>query len=221
LKVRPSGKIRFGPEEKSMSEHARQLVAEHARKGTALRDVFFAHNGEHIVRIAREMAVCLAKGGKLLLCGNGGSAADAQHLAAEFVNRFLLERPPLPAMALTTDSSILTAIGNDYDFEQIFLKQVQAFGMPGDILVGISTSGNSPNVLRALKWANEHGLITVGLLGRKGGSILAHCAHCLLVECEETALVQEVHITVGHLLCRLVDHYLFEAVVELEPFLKE
>jgi D-sedoheptulose 7-phosphate isomerase len=204
-----------------MSDHARHLVAEHARKGNVLREEFFAHNGENIVAIAREIAICMAKGGKLLLCGNGGSAADAQHLAAEFVNRFLLERPPLPALALTTDSSILTAVGNDYDFDQIFLKQAQALGLPGDLLVGISTSGNSPNVLRAMKWANEHGLVTVGLLGRKGGPILEHCVHCLLVECEETALVQEVHIAVGHMLCRLVDYFLFEAVAELEPFLKD
>jgi D-sedoheptulose 7-phosphate isomerase len=204
-----------------MSEQASRLVAEHVRKGSAAREEFFSRNQERIVTVAREMAVCLAKGGKLLLCGNGGSAADAQHLAAEFVNRFVLERPPLPALALTTDTSILTAIGNDYDFEQIFLKQVQAFGLQGDVLVGISTSGNSPNVLRAMKWANENGLVTVGLLGRKGGTIIGQCTHCLLVECEETALVQEVHITIGHLLCRLVDHFLFEAVVELEPYLKE
>jgi D-sedoheptulose 7-phosphate isomerase len=204
-----------------MSEHASRLVAEHARKGSAVREEFFSRNHESVVMVAREMAVCLAKGGKLLLCGNGGSAADAQHLAAEFVNRFVLERPPLPALALTTDTSILTAIGNDYDFEQIFLKQVQAFGLQGDVLVGISTSGNSPNVLRAMKWANESGLVTVGLLGRNGGTILSQCAHALLVECEETALVQEVHITIGHLLCRLVDYFLFEAVVELEPFLKD
>jgi D-sedoheptulose 7-phosphate isomerase len=206
--------------ENGMSERAMRLVVEHSRKGAALRENFFAKNGEKIVHIARDMAVCLAKGGKLLLCGNGGSAADAQHLAAEFVNRFLIERPPLPALALTTDTSILTAIGNDYAFDQIFLKQVQAFGVAGDMLVGISTSGSSPNVLRAMEWANDHGLSTVGLLGRKGGPIMDRCTHPLLVECEETALIQEVHIAAGHMLCSLVDHFLFEAVIELEPFLK-
>ncbi|MFP4515706.1 MAG: D-sedoheptulose 7-phosphate isomerase [Desulfovibrionales bacterium] len=202
-----------------MSDHIEQIILEHSRKGALLREEFFAENAGRIKEIARTMAVCLARGGKILLCGNGGSAADAQHLAAEFVNRFLMERPPLPAQALTTDSSILTAIGNDYDFSQIFLKQVQAFGMEGDVLVGISTSGNSPNVTKALKWANKHGMVTVGLLGKKGGEMLAHCSLSVVVEHEETPLIQEVQIGVGHLLCRLVDYYLFEAVVELEKYL--
>ena len=134
-----------------MSEKAVQKVQEHARKGLAAREKFFEARSGLVVQVARAMAVCLAKGGKILFCGNGGSAADCQHLAAEFVNRFKLERPPLPGIALTTDSSILTAIGNDYGFDQVFEKQVQALGREGDVLVGLSTSGSSPNVLRALK----------------------------------------------------------------------
>lgn len=202
-----------------MSEKAKQLVLEHGQKGAAIREAFFRDQHEKIVNIAREMAVCLAQGGKLLFCGNGGSAADSQHLAAEFVNRFQLERPPLPAMALTTDTSILTAIGNDYDFDQIFLKQVQAFGLEGDILVGISTSGHSKNIIAALEWATDNGLITVGLLGKNGGGMLPLCRHALVVEDGDTPIIQEIQIAVGHMFCRLVDYFLFEAVAELNPYL--
>lgn len=152
-------------------------------------------------------------------CGNGGSAADAQHLAAEFVNRFMIERPPLPAIALTTDTSALTAIANDYSFDQVFSKQVRALGRPGDVLVGISTSGNSPNVCEALKVALENGMVTVGLGGGSGGAMLQYSHHALIVSDTRTPLIQEIHATIGHLLCGLVDYYLFEAVAELEPFL--
>lgn len=202
-----------------MSTEALELVLEHAREGAELRERFFRENGHLLVLVGRALAVCLARGGKILFCGNGGSAADCQHLAAEFVNRFQLERPPLPALALTTDSSILTAIGNDYGFELVFAKQVQALGRPGDVLVGLSTSGNSPNVVAAMRLAKEKGLTTVGLAG-KGGEIVSLCDHALLVPHAVTALVQEIHITAGHLLCKLVDYYLFEAVVELKPYLE-
>ena len=145
------------------------------------------------------MARSLVAGGKILFCGNGGSAADAQHFAAELVNRFLMERPPLPAVALTTDSSALTAIGNDYDFSLIFSRQVQALGRPGDVLVGISTSGKSPNVCEALRTAQENGLITVGLSGGNGGAMVAHCHHALIVPDKSTPLIQEVHAAIGHM----------------------
>lgn len=203
-----------------MSENALRLIAAYNDEAIALRVRFFAENAALIDATARTMAVALARGGKVLFCGNGGSAADAQHLAAEFVNRFELERPPLPALALTTDSSILTAIGNDYGFDRVFAKQVQALAAPGDVVVGISTSGNSPNVLAALRAARDKGCVTVGLAGRNGG-IVPLCDHALLVPHDRTALIQEVHITIGHLLCKLVDHYLFEAVVELGPFLED
>lgn len=204
-----------------MSEEALRIVLDHSAKGREVREKFFAEHGRKVVEVARLLAVCLARGGKILLCGNGGSAADAQHVAGELVNRFLLERPPLPAVALTTDTSVLTAIGNDYGFEQIFSKQVQALGKPGDVLVAISTSGNSANVNLALRAAREKGLTTVGLGGRSGGEMLPFCDHALLVDAESTPLIQEVHLAVEHLLCQLVDYYLFEAVMELTPYLDQ
>ncbi len=201
-----------------MSANARNQVLAYAREGCALREAFFSRNADHVVEAGRVLALTLARGGKILLCGNGGSAADAQHLAAEFVNRFQLERPPLPALALTTDSSALTAIANDYSFEQVFSKQVQALGNKGDVLIGISTSGNSANVIQALKTAASKGLITMGLSG--GDGIMPQlCDFSLHVESKATPLVQEVHIAVGHQLCRLVDYFLFEAVIELQPYL--
>ncbi|MFZ5812037.1 MAG: D-sedoheptulose 7-phosphate isomerase [Thermodesulfobacteriota bacterium] len=203
-----------------MSGHVVEEILGYAREGCALRERFFAENAEQVARVARTMAVCLARGGKLLFCGNGGSAADAQHLAAEFVNRFQIERPPLPALALTTDTSILTAVGNDYGFERVFAKQVQALGARGDVLTGISTSGNSPNVLEAMRAAREKGMVTVGLAGQNG-DIVPLSDFALLVPSTSTPLIQEIHITAGHLLCKLVDHYLFEAVMELRPYLDE
>jgi D-sedoheptulose 7-phosphate isomerase len=196
-----------------------ELVTEYANEGTQLRERFFRENSQTVVAAGRTMAICLAKGGKILFCGNGGSAADAQHLAAEFVNRFQLERPPLPAIALTTDSSILTAIGNDYGFDQVFAKQVQALGSPGDVLVGISTSGNSPNVIAAMRQARQKGMTTVGMTG-KNGEIVQFSDLAILVPHSVTAYIQEIHIACGHLMCKLADHYLFEAVVELKPYLE-
>ena len=200
-------------------DNAVQKVMEHARAGIEARQAFFEEQAEAVVAIARQMAVCLAKGGKILFCGNGGSAADSQHLAAEFVNRFKLERPPLPAIALTTDTSILTAIGNDYGFDQVFLKQVQALGKAGDMLVGLTTSGGSPNVLHALREARRRGLTSVALTGRNTSEAAPLSDWVLAVPTTDTPVVQEVHIAAGHMLCHLVDHFLFEAVMELDPYL--
>jgi D-sedoheptulose 7-phosphate isomerase len=202
-----------------MTERVRRIITDHAQDGARLRIAFFDQNADLVAGAARAMALCLAGGGKILFCGNGGSAADAQHFAAELVNRFMMERPPLPAIALTTDSSALTAIGNDYAFDRIFSKQVQALGRPGDVLVGISTSGKSANVNEALRVGQENGLVTVGLGGGSGGPMLAHCHHALIVPDTRTPLIQETHAAIGHLLCGLIDYYLFEAVAELEPFL--
>jgi len=151
-----------------------------------------------------------------MFCGNGGSAADAQHLAAEFVNRYRMERPPLPALALSTDTSVLTAIGNDYSFNEVFAKQVKALGQEGDMLFGISTSGNSPNVSEALHQAEEKKIATAGFLGGDGGTLLGSCRFSLVVASKDTPLVQEGHIAAGHMLCHLVDYFLFEAVSELD-----
>jgi D-sedoheptulose 7-phosphate isomerase len=149
------------------------------------------------------------EGNKVMLFGNGGSAADAQHIAAEFVNRFLIERPPLPAMALTTDTSVITSIGNDYNYDQIFLKQVKALGKEGDIAWGISTSGNSPNVIKALKAAKSMGMKTIGLTGKDGGKMGKMVDFHLNVESDSTPRIQETHITLSHVICELVDIKLF------------
>ena len=165
-------------------------------------------NLDTIVRTADLLATCIASGHKILIFGNGGSAADAQHLAAEFVNRFVLERPPLAALALTTDTSILTSIGNDYSFEDVFAKQLTALGKKDDVAWGISTSGNSKNVIKALVTARQNGLATFGMTGR--GGRLADCADLVFrVDSDSTARIQETHIAVGHILCDLVDRTLW------------
>ncbi len=162
-----------------------------------------------IASAAAALMECLDHGGQILLCGNGGSAADAQHLAAEFVGRFVRERRALPALALTTDSSILTAIGNDYGFEEVFARQIRALGRSGDVLIATSTSGNSPNILTAVKEARERGIRTIGLAGRDGGA-LARCVDIpLVVRSGNTARVQECHIAIGHILCELVEEGMF------------
>ena len=203
-----------------MSSKIRQIIARHAEEGLRLRKDFFADQAKSLEDCARCIALAVAKGHKLLICGNGGSAADAQHLAGEFVNRFLIERPPLPVIALTTDSSVLTAISNDFGFEQVFTKQIYALGVPGDALLAISTSGKSPNVLAALRVAREKGLHTIGLSGA-GHDMDALCDIILHVPQASTPLVQEIHISAGHLICALVDHFLFEDVMTILPSLHD
>ncbi|MGO8760923.1 MAG: SIS domain-containing protein [Desulfobaccales bacterium] len=165
--------------------------------------------GPQVAAAASMLAQVFQAGGRVLIFGNGGSAADAQHLAAEFVNRFQVERPPLAALALTTDTSILTAVANDYDFKEVFAKQVRAFGKPGDLAWGISTSGNSPNVVAGLDAARALGLATLALSGGGGGPVAAAADLALVVPSQSTPRVQEVHITLGHVLCDLVDYLLF------------
>ena len=163
---------------------------------------------ETLIKAADMLATCLASGHKILLFGNGGSAADAQHLAAEFVNRFQIERHPLAALALTTDTSVITSIGNDYAFDLIFTKQVQGLGRRDDVAWGISTSGNSPNVVAGLKAAREMGLRCLGMTGQ--GGALAEVSDLLLtVPSATTARVQETHIVMGHMLCQMVETMLF------------
>ncbi|WP_024333720.1 D-sedoheptulose-7-phosphate isomerase [Desulfotignum balticum] len=173
-----------------------------------VKQSFFDTHLAAVETCARKMADTLTAGGKLLLFGNGGSAADCQHIAAEFINRFAMERPPLPAIALTCDTSVLTSIGNDYSFDDIFLKQIQALGRPGDLAIAISTSGNSPNVIRAAEEAGKMGLFVVGFSGTAGRlqelSDIPFCVHSPV-----TARIQETHILLAHILCDLTERILF------------
>lgn len=164
-----------------------------------------------VVKAADSMTECLRSGNKILFFGNGGSAADAQHLAAELTGRFLEERKSLAGCALTTNSSILTAIGNDYSFDEVFARQIQGMGSPGDIAFAITTSGNSPNVLRALLVAREMRLVTVGLTGRTGGKLPGAADHCIRIPSDHTPRIQEAHILTGHILCELIEEALFHA----------
>lgn len=158
-----------------------------------------------VERVATVVKAALANGNKVLFCGNGGSAADSQHLAAEFVGRFQKERQGLPAIALTVDTSILTAVGNDYGFDKVFVRQVEALGNKGDVLVGISTSGNSPNVLAAIELAKSKGIFCVGMTAAGGGNMMEVCDECIAIPAKITARAQEMHILIGHILCELVD----------------
>jgi D-sedoheptulose 7-phosphate isomerase len=160
---------------------------------------------EPVLKAARAIAGAFASGGKLLIFGNGGSASDAQHVAAEFVGRFLRERKALAAIALTTDTSVLTSIGNDYAFDRIFVRQIEALGRPGDVALGISTSGQSPNVLAALDEARQRGLVTIAVTGRDGGAIGRAAAIHINVPSASTPRVQEVHRTLLHVICDLAE----------------
>lgn len=186
----------------------------HAQLSTTrgIMDAMLADTKIHQVMLAAAQAAihCLRHEGKILLAGNGGSAADAQHIAGEFVSRFAFDRPGLPAIALTTDTSVLTAIGNDYGYEKLFERQVQAHGRRGDIFIGYSTSGKSPNVLRAFEEARRLGLITVGLTGNRGGPMRELCDHLFEVPSADTPKIQEGHLVLGHILCGLVENALFE-----------
>jgi D-sedoheptulose 7-phosphate isomerase len=179
------------------------------RRTIAVLQEFAAQGLEPVVQAAEAIAKALAGQRKLLVFGNGGSAADAQHLAAELVNRFQLERPGLPAVALTTDSSVITSIANDYHFDEVFARQVKTLGQKGDVALGISTSGRSPNVLAALAAARAQGLVTIGLTGAPGGDLAPLCELVIAAPGGETPRVQEVHAVVVHLICELVDTRLF------------
>ena len=175
-----------------------------------VKQAFLRDNLEALTQAIDAIVAAFMRGNKLLLFGNGGSAADAQHIAAEFTNRFLIERPPLPAIALTTDSSALTAIANDYAYAQVFAKQVQALGKPEDIAIAISTSGNSPNVLAAIEACKKLNISTIGLTGGSGGKMIGKVDYMLCVaEGKNSPRIQETHILVGHVICDIVDQKLF------------
>jgi D-sedoheptulose 7-phosphate isomerase len=180
----------------------------------AIDDPAFAST---IAAIVDRVAVALGAGRKLLLAGNGGSAADAQHLAGELLSRLNYDRAPTAAIALTTDSSVLTAIGNDYGYERVFERQVRGLGQKGDVLLAISTSGRSPNILRAIAAAHDLGLVTIGLTGRTGGEMTALCDLCLHAPSDSTPLVQQIHITAGHVICGLVEERLFPRAAASKP----
>ncbi len=176
------------------------------------KKLFLEENLNTLVAAIKRIAESLSQGGKLLLFGNGGSAADAQHLAAELVNRYLRERSPLPAIALTTDTSILTSVANDSSFEEVFARQIRALGRKGDVALALSTSGNSPNVLKALDVCREMGIHTVGLTGGSGGGMAGRVDYLLCVPASSTPRIQEAHLLIGHTICELVEELL------LDPF---
>jgi len=185
-----------------MDEQAVRLLA---ADSVALKQRFFEANASLLVAAGRRMAECLRAGGRVLAFGNGGSAADAQHLAGELVGRFRRDRAALSAIALTTDSSVTTAIANDMGYDSVFCRQVEAHGRPGDVAVGITTSGRSPNVVQALQLARERGLVTVGLTGGGGGRLAGAVDYLIDVPHAETARIQEVHVMVVHVLCQIVE----------------
>ncbi len=170
---------------------------------------FFQEHVDAVVEIAHLIEEAFRQGNKILIFGNGGSAADAQHIAAEFVNRFLFDRPPLPAVALTTDTSILTSIGNDADFSLIFARQIEALGRKGDIAWGITTSGQSANVLEAFRKAKEMDMISIAFTGKDGGKASQMADYGINVDSTSTPRIQETHITVSHIICELVERRLF------------
>ncbi len=190
-----------------------ELVREKLIEGLSVMEAVARDSGLHatLVAAAHVTAQALRSGRTLMVAGNGGSAADAQHLAAEFVSRLAGDRPAMRAVALTTDSSILTAVGNDYGFERLFARQIEALGVPGDVFCAISTSGNSPNILRALELCRSAGITTIGLTGRSGGKMPPLCDHCLSVPSEVTMYIQQAHLALEHLFCMLVEREYFAA----------
>ena len=189
-----------------MEDHIIKIFKESNR----VKDTFLNENLSKLVNVVETITSTLKAGNKILIFGNGGSAADAQHIAAEFVNRFIIERPPLPAIALTTDTSVITSIGNDYDFSEIFSKQIRAIGQQGDIAWGISTSGNSANVLKGLEMAKKKGMTTIAFTGKDGGDIAKMVDYPIHVSSNSTARIQETHITASHVICEMVDIKLFQ-----------
>ena len=188
-----------------------EIIIEKAlRESVGAMESFVGENISNLIRFSEKIASAFNDDRKLMICGNGGSAADAQHIAGEFVNRFLLERPPLPAIALTTDTSVLTSIGNDYTFEEIFSKQVKAIGLEGDVLLALSTSGNSANVIDAVKAAKNLGIYTGLLTGSGGGQLASQVDLAMIVNHNIAPRIQETHIFAGHTICQLVDHILFQ-----------
>jgi D-sedoheptulose 7-phosphate isomerase len=191
------------------SEFIVERIKAIADESAATARRFFASNIGQLARAAEMLAESIRNGGKVLAMGNGGSAADAQHIAAELVNRLNYDRPPIAAIALTTDSSILTSVGNDSSFDDLFERQLRALGRTGDVALAISTSGNSTNVIRAVIAARELGILTIALAGRDGGKLAPLADVALVVEAPSTQRIQETHIIIGHILCELIEEELY------------
>jgi len=187
-----------------------KIIGKALSESVETKEGFVNENTFRLTLLAEKIAQSFTSDRKLMICGNGGSAADAQHLAAEFVNRFILERPPLPAIALSTDTSVITSVGNDYSFEDIFSKQVKAIGLEGDVLLAISTSGNSGNILSAVRAAKDQDIYTAALTGGDGGKLAGLVDMALIVRSHSTPRIQETHILAAHIVCELVDYILFQ-----------
>ena len=186
-----------------------QLINQRTTESIAVKRALLESQSHAIANVGEALVEAMRNGKTLFLFGNGGSAGDSQHIAAELVGRFTKERRALPAVALTTNTSALTALGNDYEYNIVFSRQLEAFGKAGDVLIGISTSGNSANVLHALQTAKDLGMSTVGLTGETGGKTKAEADHCICVPSRDTARIQESHIMIGHILCEIVECELF------------
>lgn len=199
-----------------MIDRARSIVADYIREGNAVREIFFQTQADKLREVSLRAASCLARGGKILFCGDGTAAACAQHLAATFVYRCSLERPALPALALSDNSATLTAISDNLDFRHIFARQIEALGRPGDMVMGISYANDSANVIVAMKTARRIGLTTVGFV-RPDGDIAMHCDTVCAMPDADTVLLQEIQFTAGQVFCRLTEYYLFENTIALLP----
>jgi len=186
-----------------------KIILKRFKESSEVKTRFLKENLSKLLDVVKLVSHTFEVGNKLFFFGNGGSAADAQHLAAEFINRYVMERPPLPAIALTTDTSILTSVSNDLTFHEIFAKQLRALGKEGDVTIGITTSGNSPNIIKAFEVAKEMGMKTVALTGNDGGIVSKMVDFSLVVPSSSTPRIQETHILIGHILCEMVEHYLF------------
>ncbi len=199
----------MNPQDELRAVETASAVRDTFEESAAVKRAFVESHCEQMLSAVERVVQCFRAGGKVLLLGNGGSAADAQHIAAEWVGRYRRERRALPAIALTANSSDVTAIGNDFGFERVFARQVEAHGQAGDVLLAISTSGNSPNVLEAIASARERGMVVIGLTGKDGGRMVSCVDLSLVVPSQVTARIQESHITFCHVLCELVDERLF------------
>jgi len=189
----------------------REKILRAFKESIAVKQKFLDENIDMIIDVSKLLADTFSSGGKLLLFGNGGSACDASHIAAEFVNRFKRERPAFPALALNTDTAVLTSIANDYDYVNVFERQLKAFGQEGDAVIAISTSGNSPNVIKAVEAAKKKKIVTIAFTGPKGDKLSSKCDYVFAVSSNNTPRIQETHITLGHVLCQMVEEILFES----------